>query len=103
MHVGLELEPLPYDKPMELHATPRPPQASAGLEGKREGVRVVGRVPPRVPEELQGILRVRAMRVGLEEGVPRRGTPVEHLVGNELGVDLQELAPPVLVLQEERH
>jgi hypothetical protein len=54
-----------------------------------------------VPEEMQGFLGVWAMGVGLEDRAPRCGTLVEHLVGNELGVDLQELPPPVLVSQDE--
>ena len=54
-----------------------------------------------MPEEVQGLLGERAAGVGLEEGAPRRGTLAERLVGNELGVDLEELAPPVLVPEEE--
>lgn len=103
MHVGMELKPLSDDKPVQLRASPRPRQSSAGPKGEHEGVRVVGHVPVRVPEEVQGLLGERAVGVGLEERMPRRGTPVEHLVGNELRVDLEELAPLGLVLEEEGH
>jgi hypothetical protein len=54
-----------------------------------------------MPEEMKGFLGVWTMRVGLEERAPRCGTLVEHLLGNELGVDLEELLPPVLVSQDE--
>jgi len=54
-----------------------------------------------VPEKVQGLLGVRPAGVGLEEDAPRCGTLAERLVGNELGVDLEELAPPVLVPEEE--
>lgn len=101
MHIDMELKPLPDHKPVELGAGSWPPYTCASLERECIGKCVVSQVYTGVPEEVQGLLGKRAVGVGLEEGAPRCGTLVEHLVGNELGVDLEELAPLVLVPEEE--
>lgn len=80
----------------QLDATPDPHK----LEHEREDKCVISQVLARVVEEVQSFQGERTVGVGLEEGTPRRGTLVEHLVGNKLGVDL-EMAPPVLVSQKE--
>jgi hypothetical protein len=97
----MELEPLLDHERMELRTGSRPPQTRTGLEHEREGKCVISQVLARVPEEVQSFEGERTVGVGLEEGAPRRGISVEHLMGNKLGVDLEELAPPVLVPQDE--
>jgi hypothetical protein len=101
VHIGMELEPLLDNERMELCTSSMPPQTRTSLEHEREDKCVISQVLARVLEEVQSFQGERTVGVGLEEGAPRRGTLVEHLVGNKLGVDLEEMAPPVLVSQKE--